>query len=163
MEVIFDTLFPNSESLEEVADHRPVSSPDIVTMPNGPSLYSDTMMQTAIKKFGSFKAAGTDGIKPIVHEHLDWYSRRRLVYIMEASTKLAYVPKRWRESRVILVPKPNREDYALVKSWRPLAMLQAAFKLHELMQKWMLDDHQRDCPKSKIQHAFTEGKGYGNC
>ena len=159
MEVIFDTLFPNSESLEEVVDHRPDSSPDIVTMPNGPSLYSDTMMQTAIKKFGSFKAAGTDGIKPILHEHLDWYSRRRLVYIMEASTKLAYVPKRWRESRVILVPKPNREDYALVKSWRPLAMLQATFKLHELMQKWILDDYQRDRPKSKIQHAFTEGKG----
>ena len=159
LQVIFDTLFPDSVALEQTVDHRPILSPDIVKMPKGPTLYSDHMMKTAIKKFGSFKAAGMDGIKPIVHEHLGWYSRRRLTYIMEASTRLAYVPKRWRKSRIVLVPKPNRVDYALVKSWRPLTMLPATFKLHELLQKWNLEDSQRDRPKSKIQHAFTEGKG----
>ena len=38
-------------------------------------------------------------------------------------------------------------------------MLQATFKLLELLQKWILEDSQRDRPKSQIQHAFTEGKG----
>ena len=87
-----------------MAEHRPTSSPDIVRMADGPTLYSDSMLQTAFKQFGNSKAAGTDGIKPILHHYLDWFSRRRLAYIMEASTRLAYVPKRWRLSRIALLP-----------------------------------------------------------
>ena len=88
MEVIFDTFFPDSVPENAIADHRPNAAPEFVTIPNGPSLYSDTMLQTAFKSFGSYKAAGTDEIKPILFLHLDWFSRRRLAYIMEASSKL---------------------------------------------------------------------------
>ena len=119
------------------------------------------MLQTAFKKFGSYKAAGTDGIKPILQKHLDWFSRRRLVYIMEASTRLAYVPHKWRVSRIALIPKPFRKDYAVVKAWRPIAVLQAPFKVHELLQKWYLDDSLRGRPTSNIQHAFVQGEGKG--
>ena len=74
MKVILDTLFPNSVRTRAKAEHRPSSSPEVVSMANGPTLYSDTMLQTAFKQFGSFKAAGTDGLKPIFQKHLDWSS-----------------------------------------------------------------------------------------
>ncbi|MCP3891424.1 MAG: hypothetical protein GY702_21550, partial [Desulfobulbaceae bacterium] len=47
----------------------------------------------------------------------------------------------------------------MIKSWRPLTMLPSTFKYHELLQKWILEDFIRNRPKSKIQHAFVEGKG----
>ena len=93
------------------------------------------MLQAAFKQFGNYKAAGTDSIKPIFHLHQDWSSRHRLAYIMEASTRLAYIPRIWRISRIALIPKPGKEDYAVVKAWRPIAVLQATFKVHERLQK----------------------------
>ena len=158
---IVDALFPKSVEIQAKALHRPASAPEVVSLVEGPTLYSDTMLQTAFKQFGNNKAAGTDGIKPILHHYLDWFSRRRLVYIMEASTRLAYVPRRWQISRISLMPKPNKEDYAKVKAWRPIAVLQATFKVHELLQKWLLDDSRRNRPTSDIQHAFVQGTGKG--
>ena len=91
LEVIMDTLFPNSKQPELVKEHRPASAPEVVSLENGPTLFLDSMLQAAFKQFSNHKAAGTDGIKPILHLHLDWHSRRRLSYIMEASTRLAYM------------------------------------------------------------------------
>ena len=159
--VIINALFPNSTEMQARAEHRPTSSPEVVTMADGPTLFSDNMLQTAFKKFGNNKAAGTDRIKPILHHHLDWFSRRRLVYIMEASTRLAYIPRKWRVSRIALIPKPLKDDYAKVKAWRPIAVLQSTFKVHELLQKWLLEDSLRNHHVSDLQHAFVQGKGKG--
>ena len=119
------------------------------------------MLQTAFKQFGNYKSAGTDRIKPILHHHLDWFSRRRLVYIMEASTRLAYIPRKWRVSRIALIPKPLKDDYAKAKAWRPIAVLQSTFKVHELLQKWRLEDSLRNHPVSDVQNAFIQGIGKG--
>ena len=161
VKVIMDTLFPNSKPPELMKEHRPESAPKSVIMENGPSLFSDNMLQTAFRQFGSHKAAGTDGIKPIVFLHLDWDSRRRLAYIMEASTRLAYIPTTWRISRIALIPKPDKEDYADAKAWRPIAVLQSVFKVHEQLQKWLLDNALRESPSSDTQHAFEQGRGRG--
>ena len=88
--VIINALFPNSTEMQARAEHRPAFSPEVVVMPKGPTLFSDNMLQTALKQFGNYKAAGTDRIKPILHHHLDWFSRRRLVYIMEAKVQSRY-------------------------------------------------------------------------
>ena len=40
-------------------------------------------------------------------------------------------------------------------------MLQATFKVHELLQKWHLDDSSRDRPISDLQYAFVQGEGKG--
>ena len=111
MKVIPDTLFPNSVRTRAKPEHRPPSSLQAVSIPNGPTIYSDTMLQTAFKKFGKSKAAGTDGIKPILHQHLDWSSRQRLAYIMEASKRLAYIPHKWR------VGSPTFWNIALHHPW----------------------------------------------
>ena len=50
MKVILDTLFPNSVRTRARAEHRPTASPEVISMADGPTLYSDTMMQTAFKK-----------------------------------------------------------------------------------------------------------------
>ena len=40
-------------------------------------------------------------------------------------------------------------------------MLQNTFKVHELLQKWHLDDLLRGRPTSDLQHAFVQGEGKG--
>ena len=47
MQVILDCLFPNSMPTRTKAEYRPSSAPEVVSLVDGPTLYSDTVLQTA--------------------------------------------------------------------------------------------------------------------
>lgn len=116
-------------------------------------------VKCAIDSFGPLKAAGPDGFKPIVLQHLPPNSLLRLSFLFKASLLLGYVPKAWRLSNVIFIPKPSKDDYTKVRSFRPISLCPFIFKAMEKVVLWDLEEHfLRENPFHKHQHAFRKGR-----
>ena len=98
-------------------------------------LYLDLRMTSLLFKvdnsFQDMKAAGIDGLKPIVLKHLGDSAVTYLTQLLKASILLRYVPKCWRESTVIYIPKPGKDNYSDPKAYRPISLLTCILKVLE--------------------------------
>ncbi len=116
------------------------------------------MVTEAIKNFGSHKAPGADKISPIVLKHLGRSMLRKLTAIFKASVLLRYIPTCWRKSRVVYIPKPGKDDYCNVRSFRPISLTSFILKTLEKVWCWELNfTALRENPLSSNQHAFRSG------
>ena len=116
-------------------------------------------VEAAIKTFGSHKAAGLDEVKPIVLNHLRSKAIKRLTTIYQSSVMLGYTPTCWRESRVIFIPKPNKDDYGKPRSFRPISLMSFILKTLERLVLWHLQDTTFEHhPLNSNQHAFRRGR-----
>ena len=59
-------------------------------------------------KFKSKKAAGPDGFKPIIFSHMPDKYFELLEIIYKAMIYTSFTPTRWREAKVIFIPKPGK-------------------------------------------------------
>jgi ribonuclease HI len=109
----------------------------------------------AISMFGPHKASGLDGIKPCVLQHLPPKVISRLTTIFQASVQLGHSPQVWRQSKVVFIPKPGKDDYTNVRSFRPISLMSFLFKTLERLVLWHLEETTlKDYPLHKSQHAF---------
>ena len=76
----------------------------------------------AIASFGPKKASGPDDIKPIVLQHLNSEIIKIIVKLFRRSIITGYPPRCWREMKVIFLPKPGKDNYAVAKSYRPITL-----------------------------------------
>ena len=115
-------------------------------------------VEAAFKSFGSHKAAGVDDIKPIVLKSLEVKALDRITTLYRISLTLGYIPEVWRQSKVIFIPKPGKDDYSDVRSYRALSLMSFLLKGLERIILWELQDtsflHR---PLSSNQHAFRKG------
>ena len=110
----------------------------------------------AITSFGKFKAAGPDGIAPIVLQNLPMSIMYRYVEMYRASLLLNYVPSTWRESNVVFIPKTGRPSYDEAKAFRPITLASFQLKAMEKLLLWRIQDKLSENPQSKYQHAFRK-------
>ena len=109
---------------------------------------------------GSFKSAGPDGLKPIVMKHFGPKAIRCITKLFQAIYSTGYIPKEWRKSRVVFIPKPQKLDYGDVGSFRPISFTQFVFKTMEHVVEWSLREHADDYGIiSSMQHAYSGTKG----
>ncbi len=85
----------------------------------------------AIECLSSNKAAGPDGIKPVVLKNLPDSYLQQLQVLYVSSIYVGYVPQKWRRSKVVFIPKPGKEAYAKAKSFRPITLTSFIFKTLE--------------------------------
>ncbi len=85
----------------------------------------------AINTFGNAKVVGLDGFKPIVFKHLPDNYIKTLRILFVCSLQIGYVPKRWWQSKVTLIPKPGKADYSTAKAFRPITLSSFIFKTME--------------------------------
>ena len=111
----------------------------------------------AIGSFGSFKAAGPDGIAPIVLQNLPVDVIHRYVEMFRASILLGYLPNHWRDSSVVFIPKTGRPSYEEAKAFRPITLASFQLKSLEKLLLWRIQDRTlSQNPESKFQHAFRK-------
>ena len=112
-------------------------------------------LKWSIGTFNPNKAAGPDGIKPLVMRQLGPILLERLVYLYQGSLQLQYVPEKFCISKVIFIPKPGKASYSKPKSYRPISLTSVLFKtlerivLHEIEENTL-----RENPLNRNQHAF---------
>ena len=156
IQVVFDGLFPGN--IQESNNSREITCTSL-QVETGANFITEEKVARAISTFGSNKSPGPDGIKPIVLKNLSKKGIKILTKLFKISVMLNYVPRSWREARIALLPKPNKERYDVPKSFRPIALTSFIFKTLERVVLWELEDtvlNKR--PISKHQHAYLKGK-----
>lgn len=116
------------------------------------------LVTAALEGFKPMKAAGPDGIKPIVFKHLPIVFIQFLTVIYAACLKLHYTPKLWWKATVVFLPKPGKPNYILGKYFRPIVLSNFFLKGLERIITWrmefLLDKYY---PIHSNQHGFTKG------
>ena len=117
VDLLLDTHFPGSVTHKIYGKPPRRSYPSYKLNSEEFDYVSIEKIKWAIQMFGKQKAAGPDGLKPLVLQQLNRSNLTRLGIIFRASMALEYVPRVWRESKVIFIPKPGKERYDRAKSF----------------------------------------------
>ena len=77
------------------------------------------------------KAPGPDQIPNLVLKKIKEWLVPRLVTIFNAALRLGYHPHDWKRATTLALRKPRKENYSLIKAYRPIALLNTMGKLLE--------------------------------
>jgi exonuclease III len=78
-----------------------------------------------------WKAPGEDGLPAMVWRQI-WPSvKHRVLALFRRSVEEGELPSQWRHAKIIPLKKPNKEDYAVAKAWRPISLLSTLGKVLE--------------------------------
>jgi hypothetical protein len=127
--------FPGSMSLAAFQKGNADSDPLAITPTISNSVLVDGRewiyhytLDLALKQFGKHKCPGPDGYRPIVLCNLPLKARYLLLDVYNAIIELKYTPKLWRNTEVIFLPKPDKDDYSEKRSFRPISLMPFLFK-----------------------------------
>ena len=71
---------------------------------------------------------------------------------------LRYTPIRWKETKVIFIPKPGKKNYRVPKAFRPISLSNYFLKGLERLVGWKMDEALIKHPIHPKQHGFTVQK-----
>ena len=118
----------------------------------------------AIDSFGDIKAPGPDGIMPIVLKHIGPITLIHITNLFKALSLLGKVPTLWYESRVVLLAKAGKDNYAKPKSFRPISLMVFLFKTYEKVWLWHIESTTMVArPLCTYQHGFRRGHSTETC
>ena len=162
LDTLFRTHFPASTPLRQVS-YKTARFADIQSRSADiKEKYNDWInlfyLNKAMKKFNKKKSPGPDGIKPVVFDHLPSNFKEHLIFIYKSCIHLHYTPVLWKDTKVIFIPKPGKDDYTLPKSFRPISLSNYFLKALERLVGWKMDDALRIEPIHDRQHGFMKGR-----
>jgi hypothetical protein len=76
----------------------------------------------AIDSFDPYNSPGMDGIFPALLQEGREVLVPYLVRIFRTCLAAGYVPKAWRQVKVVFIPKPGRNTYSGPKDYRPISL-----------------------------------------
>jgi hypothetical protein len=84
-----------------------------------------------------------------------------LILSYNACFSLGHHPARWKEAKVVAIPKPDKPDYSLPKAHRPISLLETMSKL---LEKAVAKRMQHDIVKHELIHANQfGGRAHSSC
>ena len=156
--MLTETHFPAAQpGIDEIVHDNTIRI-DTDTILDAHDWIDSDLVRQAMKQFKPNKAAGPDGLKPIIFKYLPQNALDVITLIYKACVSLCHTPKVWRETKVIFLPKPGKDSYDLPKSYRPISLSNFLLKTLERLVVWRMDKDMEDFPIHKMQHGFTKGK-----
>ena len=123
LELLLSTHFPGSQTYTDcgVEDVWQMSCTSAHHKFKGlvNKIFTPSRVRWAISTFEPFKSPGGDGIFPALLQKCMDSITPLLCIIYKGSLKLSYIPKLWREAKVVFIPKGGGRSEALPKSYRP--------------------------------------------
>jgi ribonuclease HI len=160
--LLADTHFPGHViTTEESSTHSKRSKNKIphAQLLNNHKYVTNDLIKSIYSNFGAMKAAGPDGIRPIVLQHLPDKMLDRITAIYKASLLIGHTARQWRENTIIFLPKTGKADYSLPKSYRPITLAPFLLKGLEKCALWRLESTVlKKGSFSRHQHAFLPDK-----
>ena len=121
LEYLLTQHFPSATPVKPtVYSNKKVSRAEI--MDYKPDWITPERVKKALLGFQSKKSPGTDGLKPIVFKHLPDDIIQFLTSLYKALVLLEFTPTKWKECKMIFIPKPGKPSYKVAKSWRPISL-----------------------------------------
>ena len=115
-------------------------------------------IKEAISGFKSKKSPGTDGIHPLVLQQLPNKALEYLETLYRICLLLGYTPTKWKECKVVFIPKPGKDTYDTAKAWRPISLTNYLLKTLERICTWHMDEKLIDNPVHTRQHGFRNDR-----
>lgn len=116
-------------------------------------------VEWAINSFDPFKSPGKDGIYPAFLQKSNGVLTSALSNMFKASLVFGYIPKSWRQVRVVFIPKANKKDKTSPKSFRPISLSSIMLKIMEkLIDHYIKTAYLKQNPISIHQFAYQSGK-----
>lgn len=158
LDLLLETHFPDPPAGEQpppIQEQPAQQFPDHLIN----EIITERKVAMALHSLKPYKAPGPDGIHPVLlREGLNDLTRP-LTQLFKASLKLGYVPKIWRDSRVVFLPKPGRDDYSIPKSYRPISLTSFLLKTIERLILWHLNEGPlKHRPLQTTQYAYRAGR-----
>jgi hypothetical protein len=79
----------------------------------------------------SWKVPGEDRLPAMVWKQVWPVVKERVLLLFQTSLDHGELPMQWRSAKIILLKKPNKPDYTVVKAWRPILLLSTLGKALE--------------------------------
>ena len=161
LDLLFRTHFPASVPLRKVQYQSAPPSLDALSSSisqQNCSWLNEDLLNKAFMKFNKKKSPGPDGFKPIIFDHLPSNFKKQLIFIYKCCIYFHYTPVLWKDTKVIFIPKPGKDDYTLPKSFRPISLSNYFLKTLERLACWKMDESLNLYPVHHRQHGFMQGR-----
>ena len=158
IQMLTDTHFPAATEGTTPFHHNNDHVIDTETIRDSHDWIDEDLVRKSFKLFKPHKAAGPDGLKPIVLKYLPSNAIEALTIIYKACISFGHTPKLWRQTKVIFLPKPGKTSYDIPKAYRPISLSNYLLKALERLVVWRMDKDMEDFPIHHLQHGFTKGK-----
>lgn len=165
LELLLETHFPDCDfgDSEDGAPNgngecsRPRATPE--SWANARRIITLSNVKWALTLFSPFKSPGGDGIFPALLQEGPDSLQPILCELFRASLAYGYIPRAWRLSRVVFIPKRGRSDHSSPKSYRPISLSSFLLKtLERLVERYVRRRVLSDTPLHRNQHAYQPGK-----
>ena len=155
---VYDTHFPDhtQKKFTRFNNSKHIKKGDLW------NIHKDTVsiekVKRALKGFNSKKSPGPDNFKPIMFKHFTKPIFTHIMLLYRACFYLEYTPTQWKDTNVIFIPKPGKEDYNIAKSFRPISLSNYLLKGLEKLLGWHMTDKLKTFPIHTNQHGFCSNK-----
>ena len=158
---LLDVLSPGSLEVVNIMQRAEVIS-EFMTTPEQNEMIANICslerMKVAINEFLPFKTPGPDGIYPVLLQK-GWNELKKYYHaLFQACLRFGYVPKAWKKGTGVFLPKPGKENYFEVKSFRMITLTSFQLKwLERLILYHLNDDTNLQARLSTTQYGFRAG------
>ena len=116
---------------------------------------SPAKVRWALKSFNPSKSPGADGIHPVLLQRAGDPIIGPLVRLSRASLTLGYIPKAWKGTKVIFIPKAGKKGWTSPKDFRPISLTSFVLKTVErLVDRYIRDKILTVKSLQSDQHAY---------
>lgn len=142
------SLFPGGDPLPATGDDEDIAEPD----------FTIRELSQATSKLKTGKAYGPDGIPPEAVKLLINEVPQMTLKVVNRQINNKAFPSAWKESRLVLLPKPGRPlDSA--DAYRPLCLVNAMAKVYEHLLKIRIEEQiNASGGLAPNQYGFTKGR-----
>lgn len=78
---------------------------------------------------------------------------------MRASIALRHVPRVWKDTKIVCIPKPERNGYIKVKNFKIISLSSFILKsMERLMDRYLKEEALTLYPLATSQYAYREGR-----
>ena len=113
----------------------------------------------AMAGFQAKKSPGPDGLKPAIFPHLPKNIIYILNFIYKACVFFSFTPTKWKDTKLIFIPKPGKKAYNVAKAYRPISLSNYFLKTLERLAGWKMKMAIPENPVHAKQHGFRSDTG----
>ena len=78
--------------------------------------------------------------------------------LYKLSALLEFTPTKWKECKIVFIPKPEKPRYDIGKAWRPISLTNYLVKALERLAGWKMDEAIQSHPIHTMQHGFSNDR-----
>ncbi|XP_015190396.1 PREDICTED: uncharacterized protein LOC107073922 [Polistes dominula] len=157
---LLEVHFPGSDQVE----HNPLIQGELrATRPGdwttAAAVVTYGRIRWALDSFDGYKSPGTDGLFPALLQNGGDGLVKHLICVFRACLALRYVPKPWREVKIVFILKTGKDKYDQAKAFRPISLTSFLLKtLERLVDRFIRDAALARMPVQSSQHVYQAGK-----